>query len=1157
LFTTDPSVPSWFQFSCSAVVVDPVVTVRLVTSPAASNVKDDDPGAAPVLVVEVSVSGWPLPLPHDADGGAVTVTFTVTPAGSSTQLISQAETATSGIAISLPITSAQIQGWHSDGTTTAYAYSWYASTSDGLLDNTSGTFTGSKAHPCLFTYDPTAPPAPAIAPPATGTDGSVGTLGTSYQFKFANCSAVLDNSTATCAGNPPVKYEYQVNDGAMQTISVTGQTQQVSIPLSRIGENTITVTGLSAGGNASQSFTTPAYSVDPPQHAYTDGDYTGAGNPGLLTVGDGTGTTDKPGLWLAESDGAGNLSTPIDIGARGLSTSTSLSPADWSGAEVLHGNFSGNGVEDVAAYFPPLPDDASSTTTPSNPLINTGTLQMIHGPGTAASLVPESGTTGTLSGYSLDDYAWNSNYSNEAPIDLAAAGYADGETSGLPDLIGIQGDGSGHYEVALYPVNALDFGSVYGSTAIGNGGTLPAATSSPWGPDWTLQVAQPAGKPVLLALDKANGQLWESASNPANGPSGLIGMSGSTWTLISTATTSAPNGVWQAGTGPTLVQADVNKAGDIELWTMSGGTATAYTLASGATSLTQEAPPQTLSNPGGHAYPFSDGAAQEAASTGTVTLDDTESDTNATVSSSGVCFTSTSTCPDADPVLGPVAELTGTGDGSITLAPGILQGTTSAHAALQSMTLTMRFRAAPGSMGILAGTSTAPLSSPAASSAPIMYIGTDGRLYAQFPSGHPSTTGQIGEDITPMVSPVPVDDDMWHTATLVADGTSHDQVLYLDGDMPVHLDDNGWIDTANTKALGATYNPPQVINPGQQATGGTYGTDQVTIGAGVFSPDGWLNADATNGAEGTTRASYFTGDITDVALYPQVLTVAQLPGNTPQPVTTAVSSAVNSSYCMDNTASAAANANKVQIYQCNGNGNQQWTFQPDGTIHWAGNTGYCLAVTSNATTSGTPIELWSCNGQGGQQWQVLSTGEIMNPNSGMCLDDTGSSTTNGTQLQIYYCSGRPSGTWSTQARPAETAPVGTIVGNATGHCVSNAGGSSSSIGSTANGNHIEADTCAGLLSQQWTFNPNGTITVDGYCIDNTSSATTNGNPIQLHACNGGGAQVWSHPDNGTIYNGAAKMCIEDSNSNTGVQLVLETCTYNANQTWAYPDTYNR
>jgi hypothetical protein len=109
----------------------------------------------------------------------------------------------------------------------------------------------------------------------------------------------------------------------------------------------------------------------------------------------------------------------------------------------------------------------------------------------------------------------------------------------------------------------------------------------------------------------------------------------------------------------------------------------------------------------------------------------------------------------------------------------------------------------------------------------------------------------------------------------------------------------------------------------------------------------------------------------------------------------------------------------------------------------------------------------------------------------------------------------------------------------------------------ANGNHIEADTCTGLLSQRWTFNPNGTITVGSYCIDNTGSATTSGNPIQLHACDGTSAQVWAHPDNGTFYNPAATMCIEDSNGNTGVQLVLETCTYNANQTWAYPDTYNR
>lgn len=99
-------------------------------------------------------------------------------------------------------------------------------------------------------------------------------------------------------------------------------------------------------------------------------------------------------------------------------------------------------------------------------------------------------------------------------------------------------------------------------------------------------------------------------------------------------------------------------------------------------------------------------------------------------------------------------------------------------------------------------------------------------------------------------------------------------------------------------------------------------------------------------------------------------------------------------------------------------------------------------------------------------------------------------------------------------------------------------------------------TCQGFLSEQWTFQPNGTITVaNGWCLDNTSSGTADGNLIQLHACNGSGAQEWSHPDTGAIYNPQTGKCIQASTT-LGDQLQLYTCDHDADQTWIYPGTYN-
>lgn len=60
---------------------------------------------------------------------------------------------------------------------------------------------------------------------------------------------------------------------------------------------------------------------------------------------------------------------------------------------------------------------------------------------------------------------------------------------------------------------------------------------------------------------------------------------------------------------------------------------------------------------------------------------------------------------------------------------------------------------------------------------------------------------------------------------------------------------------------------------------------------------------------------------------------------------------------------------KVIIGSCNGQQNQQWTVQADGTI--TGNQpGLCLDATGAGTADGTPLELWTCNGGGNQKWTL-------------------------------------------------------------------------------------------------------------------------------------------------------------------------------------------
>jgi hypothetical protein len=1081
--------------------------------------------------------------PSDPDGGYLSTEFVVTPYGSTSAKLDTTVSTTSGQPTPLVIPRTTIQGWYSDGTTTAHTYAWYTITTDQAgLSNSADTGIGSKSKPCLFTFDPSGPQTPGIGvpPPVSGsTDGAVGTLGGSATFTFGLCSTSLENPPAACSGNTPapVKFVYQVNDGPQVTIPVTATsaspTQTVTLTLSRVGPNTITVTGLSAGGNPGGS-ASGDFNVDGPATPAPDGDYAGTGHPDLITVGDGTGSAAEPGVWMAESDGTGQLDTPIDIGARGTGASTTTvgTPADWAGTDVLHGNFARHNVQDIVAYYTP------SASTPAE----RGSLALIDGPGTRAPLDPESDTTAQVTSNPLGDPYFPD--PGDMPVDVVAAGNASLRNTGLPDLIGILGDSTiNKYELNLYTAQGGDlaFNTGYGGTSIVMSNPTPPSISTDhsWGPQWTLEVAQPSGTaPVLLALDRSTGQLLESAgmATSSSDTAHLTGMPSSTWTQVT-------GGPWGAGSGPALVQADVNSAGKIELWTVSGSTATAWTIS--GTALTREAV-NTLTDPA-HDWPLTDGPAETPSSTGTVSLVDTQSSTGS-AAATGVTFTGDGSTAEVDPVLGPVAQFANSATSSLTLPAGILQDTTAAHTALQSMTLTMRFLAQPGQTGILAGTSTGNLTDTTLSnaSAPILYIGTDGRLYAQFPSGHLNTsTGIIAPDITPLTSPGPVTDGQWHTVTLVADGATHDQILYLDNHPPVHLAGNGYIDPSQ---------PSTIINPGQTTIGQDYGADQVTIGAGIFSDAGWINADATRGASGTTRLSYFTGDISGITYYPQALAQAQIPNSTVAPATSTITSANNPFPCIDNHNNTLADGNKVDVWSCNGSGAQNWTFQPDGTITIA--PGWCLDVTGGGTSDGTLVDLHSCDGSGAQQWQLISDDEIMNPASGKCVNDPSGDTSNGTQLQIYPCKGDQNSTWANTVLPAESPATGTIVSVQSGRCATNAGGGTSSAGSTSDGNPIQVNDCSGWLSQQWTFEPDGTIHIAGKCLDNKGSGTTNGNLIDLWTCNGGSNQQWAHFDDGALYNPASGMCIDGGANQDGTQIQIWSCNQTGDQTWIAPDTYN-
>ena len=112
--------------------------------------------------------------------------------------------------------------------------------------------------------------------------------------------------------------------------------------------------------------------------------------------------------------------------------------------------------------------------------------------------------------------------------------------------------------------------------------------------------------------------------------------------------------------------------------------------------------------------------------------------------------------------------------------------------------------------------------------------------------------------------------------------------------------------------------------------------------------------------------------------------------------------------CADDSDASTANGAKVQIWSCNGQRSQQWTAMLDGTIRVQGK---CLDVVNHGTANGSKVQLWSCNGTGNQLWFTLPDGQIVNDGSGRCLDDPAASSKAGTRLQIWDCNGQIQQSW--------------------------------------------------------------------------------------------------------------------------------------------------
>ncbi|MGW5559671.1 ricin-type beta-trefoil lectin domain protein [Micromonospora sp. NPDC003944] len=133
------------------------------------------------------------------------------------------------------------------------------------------------------------------------------------------------------------------------------------------------------------------------------------------------------------------------------------------------------------------------------------------------------------------------------------------------------------------------------------------------------------------------------------------------------------------------------------------------------------------------------------------------------------------------------------------------------------------------------------------------------------------------------------------------------------------------------------------------------------------------------------------------------------PGSGGGSTTTAIVGTL-SGRCVDVPGSSTTNGTQVQLWDCHGRTNQQWTYTSGKALTVYGNK--CLDAAGYGTSPGTQVTIYDCHGGTNQQWNVNANGTITGVQSGLCLDPYNVGTGNGTKLVLWTCTGQTNQQWS-------------------------------------------------------------------------------------------------------------------------------------------------
>ncbi|GIF69402.1 hypothetical protein Ais01nite_74370 [Asanoa ishikariensis] len=356
----------------------------------------------------------------DPDGGTLGVRYNVWRSDTPGNLIASSDPAsfslgsggTAVLVVGQPILKAQARGAVTE-------FSWKVQVWDGFA-------TSGWSDTCKFNFDPNRSGAPGVTPPADGTT-HIGEPVTIAVSKPMGSSSL------------PARYLYQLNAGPHASVPAdsSGNGSITITPTRRT--NTLTVSSVSAGGNIGVDAATVTFTTAPFATFAADADLTGDNFADLVTVGN---TKDLPsGVWLAPGKNTAQVTTSAgNIGINGNGVVGDNRPANFDGAQVVTGIFTGEGPQDVLVYYP------TDTATAGK-----GSGVVITGNGDGSALQAQlSGTGHTIPANELlERDELDERIPNTEPIQVANAGDSIGNDDNSADLIAIGGL-SGNYHLNYY-----------------------------------------------------------------------------------------------------------------------------------------------------------------------------------------------------------------------------------------------------------------------------------------------------------------------------------------------------------------------------------------------------------------------------------------------------------------------------------------------------------------------------------------------------------------------------------------------------------------------------------------------------------------------------------------------------------------------------------